>query len=170
MTARAPQIAPIYKSFFLYIEPVATFIGAYYSSMSQQTYLDLTHAASSPQTGIPVSTHILLLQLSNLYFCFAINEALVLRASSDLKVWRTLLICLLIADLGHLYSVNAVGWQVYWNVLGWNAIDWGNVAFVYVGATMRICFLSGLGVGPSSGGSAVRRSTRRKRPSARITG
>ena len=169
MTARAPQVARIYKYFFLYIEPFTTFIGAYYSSMQQQTYLDLTHTPSSPQNGIPTSTHIILLQLSNLYCCFALNEALVLRASPDLKVWRTLLICLLIADVGHLYSVNAAGWQVYWNVLGWNAIDWGNVGFVYVGATMRICFLAGWGVGPS-GGSAVRRSTRRKRPSARITG
>ncbi|KAM0803407.1 hypothetical protein BDR22DRAFT_801674 [Usnea florida] len=169
MTAREPQVAKIYKYFFLYIEPFFTVLGAYYSSLQQQTYLDLTHAPSSPPTGIPTSTHIILLQLSNLYFCFALNEALVLRASSDLKVWRTLLLCLLIADVGHLYSVNAVGWHVYWNVLAWNAIDWGNVGFVYVGATMRVCFLSGWGVGPLSG-QAVRRSTRRKRPSARIAG
>lgn len=158
MASHGPQVAKPYKYFFLYIEPLSTIVGAYYSSLQQQTYLDLTHALSSPQTGIPVSTQIVLAQLSNLYFCFALNEALVLRASSDLRVWRTLLVCLLIADFGHLYSVHAVGWHVYWNVLGWNAIDWGNVGFVYVGATMRICFLSGLGVGPS-GVSAVRRST-----------
>lgn len=158
-----------YKYFFLYIEPISTVVGAYYSALQQQTYLDLTHAPSSPANGIPISTHIVLMQLSNLYLCFAITEALVLRATSDLRVWRTLLICLLIADFGHLYSVNAAGWHVYWNVLSWNAIDWGNVAFVYVGATTRICFLSGLGVGPS-GGQTVRRSTRRKRPSSRIMG
>ena len=158
-----------YKYFFLYIEPFFTILGTYYSLYKQQSYLDLTHLPSSPQTGIPLSTQIVLTQLANMYFCVAINEALVLRASSDLKVWRTVLICLLCADFGHLYSVSAVGWRVYWDVLGWNAIDWGNVAFVYVGATTRICFLSGLGVGPK-GGSAVRRSTRRKRPSARITG
>lgn len=168
MTAREAQVAKFYKYFFLYIEPISTIVGAYYSSLQQQTYLDLTHATSSPQNGIPISTQIILMQLSNLYLCFAINEALVLRATSDLKVWRTLLICLLIADFGHLYSVNAVGWHVYWNVRSWNAIDWGNVAFVYAGATTRICFLSGLGVGPS--GQTVRRSTRRKRPSSRITG
>ena len=170
MSASTPgAMRSVYRYFFLYIEPFSTILGAYYSSMQQQTYLDLTHATSSPQTGIPVSTQIVLMQLSILYFCFAINEALVLRASSDLRVWRTLLTCLLIADFGHLYSVKAVGWHVYWNVLGWNAIDWGNVAFVYAGATMRICFLLGLGVGPSTK-SAVRRSTRRKRPSSRISG
>ena len=159
----------VYNYFFLYIEPISTIFGAYYSSLQQQTYLDLTHAASSPQSGIPISTQIVLLQLSNLYLCFAINEALVLRASSDLRVWRTLIICLLIADFGHLYSVNAAGWHIYWNVLRWNAIDWGNVAFVYAGITIRICFLSGLGVGSSSR-PTVRRSTRRKRPSSRISG
>ena len=28
----------------------------------------------------------------------------------------------------------------------WNAIDWGNLGFVYLGATTRIAFLSGLGL------------------------
>ena len=142
------QVATVYKLFFLFIEPISALIGAYYSYNQQQTYLDLTHAASSPKSGIPTSTQIVLAQLSNLYFLFAINEAFVLRSTTDLNVWRALLVCLLMADIGHLYSVKAVGWQIYWNVLGWNAIDWGNIAFVYAGASMRISFLLGIGVGP----------------------
>ena len=169
MKTNQVQVASIYKYFFLYIEPLSTLVGAYYSSYDQQTYLNLTHAGSSPKEGIPISTQIVLLQLSNLYLLFAINEALVLRVTSDLKIWRMLLFCLLVADLGHLYSVSALGLQIYWNVLGWNAIDWGNVAFVYAGATVRMFFLLGFGVG-SPGQQATRRSTRRKRPSSRITG
>ena len=163
------QVASVYKYFFLFIEPISALTGAYYSYNQQQTYLDLTHAVSSPKNGIPTSTQVVLAQLSNLYLLFAINEALVLRSTTDLKVWRTLLFCLLIADFGHLYSIKAVGWHVYWNVVGWNAIDWGNVACVYAGATMRLAFLLGFGVGPS-GQQAVRRSNRRKRPSARVKG
>ena len=158
------QIADLYRYFFLYIEPISAFYGAYYAYFQPQTYLDLTHAASSPKHGISTSVQIVLAQLANLYFLFAINEALVLRTTSDLRVWRTVLFCLLIADLGHLCSVQAAGWHIYWNVSSWNAIDWGNVAFVYIGASMRLAFLLGFGVGPSKE-KAVRRSNRTKTPS-----
>jgi hypothetical protein len=161
------QVASLYKYFFLIIEPVSALTGAYYSFYQPQVYLDLTHANSSPKNGIPISIQIVLAQLANLYFLFAINEALVLRSTTDLKVWRAVLFCLLIADFGHLYSVKAVGWDVYWNMFGWNAIDWGNVFFVYVGASMRLSFLLGFGVAPP-GQQAVRRSSRGKRPSTRL--
>ena len=159
-----PRISSFYKYFFLYIEPISALFGAYYSFFQQQTYLDLTHKTSSPKQGIPVSTQVILTQLANLYLLFALNEALILRVTSDLRVWRTVLLCLLVADLGHLYSVNFVGWYVYWNVIAWNAIDWGNVAFVYAGATVRLCFLLGLGVS-SSHKPKARRSKRRTLPS-----
>jgi len=39
------------------------------------------------------------------------------------------------------------GWgSVYWQFWKWNSMGWGNVAFVYVGVTMRMCFLLGVGV------------------------
>lgn len=56
-----------------------------------------------------------------------------------------MLLCLLLADFGHLYTVHPVGLSIYWDVLRWNAIDWGNLGFVYVGAITRICFLLGIG-------------------------
>lgn len=169
MVANQPSVSRLYHYFFLFIEPVSALTGAYYSFFQQQTYLDLTHSSSAPKGAVPVSTQVVLSQLANLYLFFAINEALILRATSDLQVWRTVLLCLLIADLGHLYSVRAVGWNIYWDVLGWNAIDWGNVAFVYVGALMRLAFLLGIGVG-QSGEKAIRRSNRKRRPSSRLSG
>ncbi|KAL8679194.1 MAG: hypothetical protein Q9186_004491 [Xanthomendoza sp. 1 TL-2023] len=155
---KTQTIPLLYRLFFLYIEPIASLVGAYYAMLEPHEYLRLTDPSSPPIISIPRSTSIILKQLSNLYFLFALNEALVLRATSDINVWRALLFGLLIADLGHLYSVHPFGLDIYWNVLGWNAIDWGNVAFVYVGATMRMCFLAGLGV---SNGPAQRS---RKRP------
>ena len=168
MVASEPPISRVYRYFFLYIEPISALVGAYYSFSQQQIYLDLTHGKSTPINGIPISTQIVLAQLANLYLLFALNEALVLRATTDLKVWRAVLLCLLIADIGHLYSVNAKGWSIYWNVLAWNAIDWGNVGFVYAGAAMRLSFLLEYGVRKTSQ-QTPRRSTRRKRPSGRIT-
>ena len=164
----APQQQPpttllIFRIFFLYIEPISALVGAYYSAFEPQVYLDLTHAPTAPKYGIPTSTSIILAQLSNLYFLFAINEALVLRATKDIKVWCTVLFCLLVADLGHLYSVSVLGSQVYWDVPSWNAIDWGNVGFVYMGAVMRGSFLY-IAWSKTATGTSRRRSTRIKTP------
>jgi hypothetical protein len=148
------QLPIAYRLFFLFIEPVSALVGAYYAHLDQRAYLELTDASSSPTlTGaaddgaIPRGTAIVLSQLANLYLFFALNEALVLRSTGDLRVWRTVLALLLLADFGHLWTVRPLGWAVYWRAAGWNAIDWGNVPFVYLGASMRIAFLSGVGLG-----------------------
>ncbi|ETS80582.1 hypothetical protein PFICI_08111 [Pestalotiopsis fici W106-1] len=136
-----------YRLFFLVIEPISALVGAFYAHFRQAEYLALTHASTAPGgTAIPTGTSVVLSQLANLYLLFALNEALVLRSTGDLRVWKTVLFVLLLADFGHLYSVSAVGTSVYWNVSSWNAIDWGNVPFVYLGASMRIAFLAGVGM------------------------
>ncbi|TVY47596.1 hypothetical protein LOCC1_G002336 [Lachnellula occidentalis] len=148
----------LYSLFFLSIEPLATLAGAYYAYVHPATYLSLTHTqiSSTPLSSIPsplpLSTAIALTQLANLYLAFALNEALVLRSTADLRVWRTLLFGLLVADFGHLWSVNALGMGVYWRIWEWNCMAWGNVGFVYVGALMRMCFLGGVGMGGRGGG------------------
>ena len=147
MSRNDDRVSSIYKTFFLYIEPLSALTGAYYAHFKQRTYLQLTHAPSAPESAVPISTQIVLSQLANLYLLFAMNEALVLRSTADLKVWKTMLFCLLIADIGHLYSVHYLGLPVYWNVLDWNAIDFGNIGFVYAGALMRLSFLLGYGRG-----------------------
>lgn len=140
------RVPASYRLFFLTIEPISALVGAYFAHFQPQTYLHLTHSASAPGINIPIGTRVVLNQLANLYFLFAVNEVLVLRSTSDLRVWRALLLGLLVADLGHLYSVSEVSTDVYWNIYHWSIMDWGNIGFVYLGATMRIAFLFGLGV------------------------
>ncbi|KAK5046837.1 hypothetical protein LTR84_007191 [Exophiala bonariae] len=137
-----------YIAFFLWIEPVATLVGAYFAWFQSDTYLQLQHAASSPSPlALPTGTAVVLRQLGNMYFVFAFNEAFVLRATNDLKVWRAFLLGLLIADFGHLYSCYPLGLQSYYDFANWNAIDYGNYPFVVIGASTRILFLSGFGLG-----------------------
>jgi hypothetical protein len=151
-----------YLIFFLWIEPVATLAGAFYAWLRPTDYLQLTHAASSPGLlGLPTGTKVALHQLGNLYLCFALNEALVLRATSDLKVWRTFLLGLLIADFGHLYACFPLGMTTYYDFANWNAMAYGNYLFVYCGAATRICFLSGVGLGgPRKAKNKVKKSVR----------
>jgi hypothetical protein len=148
-------VAPYYRLFFLTIEPISAVLGAYFAYFQPRTYLHLTHGESAPRSDIPLGTQIVLAQLSNLYLLFALNEALVLRSTRDLRVWRALLFGLLIADFGHLWSVNELAGSIYWNVSKWNAIDWGNIGFVYVGALSRVAFLCGIGI-TSEGNAGIR--------------
>ena len=140
----------LYSLFFLWIEPFSTLVGAYYAHIRPEEYMQLTWPGSSP--AVQTREAIVLTQLANLYFVFAFNEALVLRATNDRAVWRAFLLGLLVADFGHLYSCRAAGVEVYWEFWKWNAIYWGNLGFVYVGATMRTAFLLGVGLSGSGGG------------------
>jgi hypothetical protein len=146
MAAAAPARMPVfYRCVFLWLEPVSIFAGAVYAYFLQSTYLALTHAASAPRASVPVATSVVLAQLANLYLGLGMLEASILRVSSERRVWVTFLTVLLIADIGHLYSVAPVGTWVYWQYWRWNAIDWGNVPFVYFLAFTRTCFLLGVG-------------------------
>jgi hypothetical protein len=147
-----------YRLFFLYLEPISTILGAYYAHVQPSTYLQLTHSASAlgEDAALPLSTNVVLSQLANLYFLFALNEGLVLRATRDIRVWRALLFGLLVADFGHLYSVYPLGIDKSWRFWIWNAMDWGNIGFVYAGAAMRISFLLGFGLPERRGGDKVK--------------
>ncbi|KAL6709375.1 hypothetical protein ACN47E_001782 [Coniothyrium glycines] len=145
MPTTVAELPAVYRFVFLWLEPASILAGAVYAAFFQNVYLDLTHAATSPGAAVPVSTSIVMTQLANLYLGLAILEASVLRATSDLKVWRTFLVGLLLADVGHLYSVRPLGFQIYWHYWEWNAIDLGNVPFVYFLALTRFCMLLGVG-------------------------
>lgn len=156
-----PTIPLPYKVFFLWIEPVATLAGAVAAWLYPLYYLNETHAASTPQKllGLPISTQVALGQLGNMYLAFALNEALVLRATNDLKVWRALLLGLLIADFGHLFACYPLGIHAYYDVPNWKPIAYGNYLFVYFGATFRTCFLLSVGMGgPTKAKARVRKS------------
>lgn len=139
------EIALYYKVFFLFIEPLFALFGAICAGLYPSHYLAMTeHLPSS--VGIPLGIHVSLRQLANMYLLFTLNEALILRVTSDQRVWRMLLLNLAIADIGHLISVAPLGASIYCDVTRWNSMDWGNIPFVYLGLTSRICFLMGWGV------------------------
>src|SRR5436190_14915228 len=92
------RVPVFYRLSFLTIEPISALVGAYFAHFQPQMYLYLTHSQSAPGSTIPTGTRVVLRQLANLYLLFALNEALVLRSTADLRVWRSLLLGLLLAD------------------------------------------------------------------------
>lgn len=168
MTSTIPFLP--YRLFFLYIEPISALVGAFYAAVRPTEYLSLLSGSGSPAkviqiiTPVPTPTLISLYQLSNLYLLFALNEHFVLSSTDSLKTWRTLLFGLLIADFGHLATMWPLTLEkgvsgLYLRFWDWNAMEWGSVGFVYVGALMRMSFLMGLGVqeGPNKAEKIGRR-------------
>ncbi|OSC97929.1 hypothetical protein PYCCODRAFT_1418592 [Trametes coccinea BRFM310] len=154
--SQTPSTVPwLYRFFFLYIEPISAVVGAFYAGFKPVDYLKYLASseaavklAQTPTTPTTISLY----QLANLYFLFALNEHLVLCASPYLQTWRALLFCLLIADFGHLATMIPLAQEkgfaeVFLYFWKWNAMEWGSVGFVYVGATMRTSFLNGVGFG-----------------------
>jgi len=161
--ASAQQIAAIpllYRLFFLFIEPISALVGAYWAAGKPGEYLSYLSSSSSTELSAstpPTPTLISLYQLSNLYLLFALNEHLVLSSTTSRRTWRRLLFCLLVADFGHLATMLPLAWEkglaeVYLNFPQWTAMEWGSVGFVYAGASMRISFLAGLGLGEGGRG------------------
>ncbi|KAI0940378.1 hypothetical protein AcW1_005135 [Taiwanofungus camphoratus] len=152
-----PLVSLLYRLFFLYIEPISAVIGAYYAGGRPAEYLAYLSSSNDMPASAPLTpTLISLYQLSNLYLLFALNEHLVLSSTSSRRTWRRLLFCLLVADFGHLATMLPLAREkgmvnVFLNPLQWTAMEWGSVGFVYVGASMRMSFLAGLGFGNQTG-------------------
>ena len=147
----------IYRIFFLYVEPISALVGAvfaalparYLSTISPLKNAFASHTISidyTPTTLLPAEVTVALLQLSNMYLMFGLIERFVLALSPSRKTWRAVLTCFLVADFGHLASMYPLGVGVFYNVSEWNAMAWGSVGFVYLGATMRTAYLLGIGL------------------------
>lgn len=134
-----------YRAFFLLVEPISAVIGAIFCHFRQRQYLQLLDAASG-HSQVPLGTSVALSQLANMYLFFALNEALVLRSTWNLRVWRTVLAVLLVADIGHLYALKELGLDVYFKPAGWNMSHLANIPWVCAGAALRACFLAGVGL------------------------
>ncbi|EPT02604.1 hypothetical protein FOMPIDRAFT_1160105 [Fomitopsis schrenkii] len=157
MATATTRIPLLYRLFFLYVEPISALVGAYFAALQPADYLAYlaptpgASAAFVAAAAPPTPTLISLFQLANLYLLFAINEHFVLSSTSDQRVWRRLLVGLLVADFGHLATMIPLAqdkgfYNVFLNIPQWSAMEWGSVGFVYAGASMRMSFLGGLGI------------------------
>lgn len=71
----SPSAFPwFYTAFFLYIEPVATAVGAYYAFLSQHEYMQMTLPSVTGLAGVSTRESIVLNQLANLYFVFVSHQ------------------------------------------------------------------------------------------------
>ncbi|KAL3466725.1 hypothetical protein BJX64DRAFT_215448 [Aspergillus heterothallicus] len=131
---------------FAVIEPL-TLIGGWlcpifdlHGFITGQVPTSISFSKPADDLHIHPTSFALACQLANLYGLLAILGAGVVHATSEPKVLRNYLVALAIADIGHIYvTYLAMGWDVFFDVGGWNALTWGNVGvtgFLFVNRLM----------------------------------
>ena len=74
---------------------------------------------------------------------------LVLRITSDPRIWRAVVFSILFSDVGHLYAAYLVLGPAFWNMQEWRFQDWTNLGITWFGIALRVAFLCGVGMGKS---------------------
>ncbi|KAF2474615.1 uncharacterized protein BDR25DRAFT_280024 [Lindgomyces ingoldianus] len=142
MAPRLPHIPLPYRILLLWFEPLAALNGAILCHFNPVLFLDTMTA----KAVFAPSHQVIFDQLSATYTLFAFNEAVVLRITKDLKVWKAMVFGMLLCDLIHLYgSWSVMGPQVFLDPTLWRAGDALNLAMLYVPIMMRLSFLMEIG-------------------------
>jgi hypothetical protein len=162
--APTQHIPLIYRLFHLYIEPFL-FVpsGIYLCLFDPLRFLISTTpgpiaapfsigppSAAAPHSPAEITPllRILLTNTAGLYLMFVLNEVLVLRLTSDIKVWRAVIFSMLCCDVIHVYAVAAAAGPGFMLDIGaWRFEDWANTCVLSGGAVLRLFFLMGVGFG-----------------------
>jgi hypothetical protein len=142
--SRQLQVPLIYRLSLLYIEPVLALVGAYKLHFAPESYFSYMPSSSaySPQSQIVCT------QLAAAYVCFSVIEALVLRSTNDIKVWRSVVLALLLCDIGTAYAAWVeMGGDVFWWPWRWEGMDRATMTLTAGPLAVRAAFLLGVGLG-----------------------
>lgn len=141
-----PAIHPFYRIWFTTVDPIVLVLTIVTIIFSPSTILQSV-LPSSIEAYRPMSHGPLLQQSAALYGFMAIIFGVLLRATSDLTVWRIVQAATLAVDLALLVVLWALLKEQGRLSLGdWRAGDWGNFGFTAWVALIRMAFLWGWGV------------------------
>ncbi|KAH6989096.1 hypothetical protein BKA56DRAFT_629014 [Ilyonectria sp. MPI-CAGE-AT-0026] len=142
-TQRPLNIPFAYRALFLYFEPFAALGGSVLLHFFPTIFLN----TMSLTAKYAPDNQVIYEQLAATYVLFAFNEAVVLRITNDIRVWRGILMGILLCDAIHLYgSWAALGSAVFWDPRTWRPEDWVNLGSLWGQAFVRLAFLAGVGI------------------------
>ncbi|KAH0537062.1 hypothetical protein FGG08_006103 [Glutinoglossum americanum] len=142
-----PQIPLPYRILLLYFEPLLALNGAVMAHFFPSRFL-LTMSPSATAATYSPQTQVIYDQLAATYVLFALVEAVVLRVTSELSVWKAVVFGALVCDVIHLYgSCASMGVEVFVRPGLWRADDWVNLTLLYGPAVMRLGLLFEVGFG-----------------------
>lgn len=137
------RIPLAYRALLLYVEPLMAFNGSLLCLFFPRLFLH----TFSPYLAYHADDQIVYNQLAATYVLFAFNQAVVLRVARDLRVWKAMVLGILLCDSIHLWA----GFDVMYkdgtaSPRAWRPEDWVAVLSLAVPMSLRVAFLAGVGV------------------------
>ena len=146
-TPLPPRIPLPYRLLFLYVEPVCALFGAIINLVSPITYLLSLSPNATPSTYDPLTSPIYA-QLAGHLLLFTWLQAVLLRSTDDLRVWKIVLAGIVLCDLLHLWgSAQLLGLRGFVDPRAWRLEEWVNFVMLYGPGAMRVVFCMGWGLG-----------------------
>ena len=97
-----------------------------------------------PSIPLTATSHVLALQLGNMYGLVGMIGVGVLYSTSEAVVVRNYLLACAIADVGHLWATyHVMGYANFMHVRSWNEMAWGNIGATAFLLLVRLLYLSG---------------------------
>ncbi|EEU35623.1 uncharacterized protein NECHADRAFT_52470 [Fusarium vanettenii 77-13-4] len=142
------NIPTLYRFVFLYLEPFLAIGAAMQTHFTPKAFLN----TMSQTSEYAPDNQVIYDQVAALYTLFAFNEAVLLRLTNDIRVWKGVFVGIFICDILHLYaSCASLGGDVFWNPRAWRVEDWANLGSLWGLGVVRVAFLAGVGFQQTDG-------------------
>ncbi len=140
------QIPLVYRVMFLWIDPIAGFMGFLMGLFFTDDYFETMSPLATPLAD-NAPFQVVFDQLAATYFLFAFITAVVLRTTSELRVWKAVLLGILCCDSLHVYATGKALGGLHTLVAPglWRWQDWVNLLMLYVPACLRMAFFLEIG-------------------------
>ena len=135
-----------YRVVFLYFEPFAALGGTFITLFRPVAYLQSLSPSATAATYSALDQPIYD-QLAAHLLRFAWCQAVVLRVTTDVRVWKYVLFGMLLCDVLHLFaSYQILGAAVFFDPRKWRMEEWVNLIMLYGSGTLRIGVCLGVGI------------------------
>lgn len=149
MLSTDPYIPFAYRGLLLYLEPFFAFNGSMLCLFAPDVFLN----TYSPTLRYSPDSQIIYDQLAATYLLFAFNQLVVLRITNDLRVWKAIVAGILVCDTVHLWAgLKVMGIELFMSPWMWRLEDWIAMLTLLIPVSMRVAFLSEVGIKRNDGG------------------
>ncbi|KAK4194128.1 hypothetical protein QBC40DRAFT_291358 [Triangularia verruculosa] len=142
MTSQLPAFP---RFVFTIAEPISLISGTIGAVVLPRYFI--TAQTPTPILSFPEQSLLVAQQLGNMYFLAFLLGLFVLHSTTEIKVVRSYLWALWLADIGHMaVTCRVLGWEESVNILRWNEMTWGNLgATGFLFAVRSLYFLGAFG-------------------------
>ena len=140
-------LPPFYAFFFTYFDPLISLSGAITDFIAPNFVVNSLVPASHLHTpSLHLHYNFIFQQAGGSMLAVSFLSGVLLRSSTDLKVWKHVQTAILLIDLATLYSAwDALRLQDRLEFRTWRGEDWGTVGLTAFVTVLRVAFLAEVG-------------------------